>query len=1125
MFSSDSTKLHALNQLILRECWTLHERIEAARNHRFIGKSTHKSDRLEAWQRAVSPNHSDNFEKRLSWDGLTENQATWVLDPPSSEIPQSPEWWPYLLAIREAARNSVSLSHDEALEACCSELPFVHAWRPVASWALATLRTSCSDLSIHLSLTDSAWISLAESLLERLCKSTDQALWELFSRRRTQGQMLIAHMDRFRQADGQISHEAYDAFVTETISDGYALLLYNYPVLGRLLATITRLWLASSEEMLRRLAEQRTVLQEVFGISKSAQLKKVQHGLGDHHRGGRAVSILTFSQNNDETKIVYKPKSLQLDVTYQHCLRLLNESSTLPPFQILAVVTFGDYGFMEWVEHRLCQDEEQLAQFYYNSGRTLAVLHLLGCTDCHFENLIASFSSLLLIDTETLLSADIRDVLIDEVDDDYDRLSAQHSLQRSVLRSGFLPQWVMAGPGRRLAFDISGLGVQAPPPEREQSGWIGVNTDGMMPGRKRLPCRLPTSLPVGHGSPQRLSDHVDELCKGFSEQMGVALSQRNNLIKQIDSCLSLSCRLIIRHTRLYATILRQMLEPAALKSAVAQGLKLEQLTRGFLVAQDKPISWAIFTSETRQLQLLDIPYFEYRNDKHHILLPLTGESVTGLIKCCGVSSCRERLLGLNDAYINFQQELIRGAIAARHLKTVTRLPSPPIPPSNVSTNAHASELISLSDEITEDKALDSHAYLSESIGIAHALWSSSIRDTKGRPEWIGMDLDVDGQSFQFGLIGSSFYSGQSGIAILFARLALSSLDSGCDQEVWRSRAWSCFNHLEELASRGSSDYLFRYVRDQPLGMSGTGGVLLSLALLQRAGIHEAVHLAKILLEQLKPERLKSDQIIDIIGGVAGLIGPLLLWDGQRATALATLCGDRILSLQLPNGGWANASPSQHRPPLAGFSHGASGIAAALARLGQVTGQSRFTEGSVRAMRYEQSVFDSVKRNWPDFRASLTPTVFQLSWCHGAPGILLSRLVVKAAGIEYNQLEMDLHAARISTISALEHVRPGNRNYPADLCCGILGLCGLLRVDAHVNSCQLPTQVSAAESLLVRQARLHGSYSFFDLDSGSLVLPGLFNGRAGVALELLEAGSRQSWMPTAFSAGLLPVISE
>ena len=93
-----------------------------------------------------------------------------------------------------------------------------------------------------------------------------------------------------------------------------------------------------------------------------------------------------------------------------------------------------------------------------------------------------------------------------------------------------------------------------------------------------------------------------------------------------------------------------------------------------------------------------------------------------------------------------------------------------------------------------------------------------------------MDLGTDGESFHFGLIGNSLYSGASGIALLFARLALASAyPAAADQ--WRSRAWSCFAGLAELAEHNSNDQLFRLMRDLPYGMSGSGGILLALMML------------------------------------------------------------------------------------------------------------------------------------------------------------------------------------------------------------------------------------------------------------------------------------------------------
>ena len=275
------------------------------------------------------------------------------------------------------------------------------------------------------------------------------------------------------------------------------------------------------------------------------------------------------------------------------------------------------------------------------------------------------------------------------------------------------------------------------------------------------------------------------------------------------------------------------------------------------------------------------------------------------------------------------------------------------------------------------------------------------------------------------------------------------------------------------------------------------------------------------MEQVRPERLLADEDIDLIGGVAGLIGPLLLAGSPRAEELAVLCGERLLMLQLDGGGWPNgASASQRKPPLTGFSHGAAGMAAALARLAQASREERFAEGAHRAVSYERSMFDHDQGNWPDFRSSTKPKEFMLSWCHGAPGILLSRAVLADAGWADEHIAAEQHNAHTSTLAVLETLLKGTGHPAAHLCCGVLGLTSLLRLDAHARCLELAWPVTAAESAVVRQARASGGYTFFTADTGSLNLPGLYTGKAGVALALLEAADGLQWLPAVLSAGLL-----
>jgi lantibiotic modifying enzyme len=125
----------------------------------------------------------------------------------------------------------------------------------------------------------------------------------------------------------------------------------------------------------------------------------------------------------------------------------------------------------------------------------------------------------------------------------------------------------------------------------------------------------------------------------------------------------------------------------------------------------------------------------------------------------------------------------------------------------------------------------------------------------------------------------------------------------------------------------------------------------------------------------------------------------------------------------------------------GFSHGAAGAGLALLELAAVTGESSFADVGRRAFAYERGVYDPTSKNWPDFRQSARQQVASQPscatfWCHGAPGIALSRL---RAG----ELLPD-DVARNEAITALDTTRSwvasaiasGQVNY--SLCHGVTG---------------------------------------------------------------------------------------
>lgn len=1090
-----------LEDELIREGWSLHDRLDAARS---IDDDCSISDDeiLLPWQRVVAPDTIGNFQKRLIWDGLTSTQAAWALNPPPERIPPNPDWLPLLRSLRQAGRAAAGQPAPAGpLEMRGSMLPFVHSWRPVAAWALSELQLRCRRLAPRLSLSETAWLDLAEALLERLCSTAEHALWELFRSLRTPGQILLAHLGEAGDGQGPPVHEAYDQLIDELLRQGYAPLLQQAPVLGRLLALVVQLWLDSSASMLERIAATRDELRLHFAIDPGTVLDGISLGLSDPHRGGLSVAILHFQRAEAGQKLVYKPKDMRVDSAYQNLLTRLNEASCLSPLRCLKILDKQGFGFMEWVEHRLCTDDIELESFYNNAGRLTAILYLLGCTDCHHENLIACHEHLLLIDTETLLEAEPIDVLPDSEES---ASQIQQSLQGSVLRTGLLPHWVSIGARRRQMVDMSALGIQPPPAERHVQGWLGLNSDGMMAGRSLQPAELPTSLPVGLGQRPRLNDFTDALCAGFEQQLHEAMRLRPLLLETLETFAGLPRRLVPRATRLYSALQRQMLEPAALRSAVSHGLRLEQLSRSYVLAHKKPKNWAMFAAERLQMARLDIPFFEHRIDGEELPLPDGLPTIEGYLQRSGLDSARRRIRELDLADIRFQIQLMRGAITARSLTSPAGRPAR----DSGSTDAPSSP-----DGGTG--SLPPGSSREEALRLAQAIWDSSICDRRGRPDWLGMDLGTDGESFRFGLVGISLYAGKCGIAMAFARLSLSLAALGRMEEasLWRHRAWACLVMVAEQAERGD-DRLFRLVRDLPYGLNGSGGLLLSLHLLGQAGFDAAAPLAEQLLKQIREERLAVDEGLDLIAGVTGLIGPLLLLGSPRSLELAMICGERLLTTQLDNGGWPT-----RQVPLTGFSHGAAGMAAALGRLAQRTGDRRFADAAERALDYERGVFVPAQGNWPDFRRTTEPEKFMCTWCHGAPGILLSRLILQDAGWNSATLQQERALAEAATIQELQ--RGSSLSSPiAHLCCGMLGLSSVLRLSGG-DSGHAPLETARrSDAQLVRSARRHGHYNLFALDTGSINLPGLFTGLAGVALTLEEGESGVRWLPALLSAGLL-----
>jgi type 2 lantibiotic biosynthesis protein LanM len=298
--------------------------------------------------------------------------------------------------------------------------------------------------------------------------------------------------------------------------------------------------------------------------------------------------------------------------------------------------------------------------------------------------------------------------------------------------------------------------------------------------------------------------------------------------------------------------------------------------------------------------------------------------------------------------------------------------------------------------------------------VRDALWSGE------RCNWLGDSMEfVDGiWVVVHRALGPDLYGGTSGIALFLARLYGST-----GERLFRTTATGAIAHaLSRLEDIPPPLRIAFY--------SGWTGIAYALTELGEAVEDDAlVDRALALVADATPDATQAPGL-DVIGGAAGAIPALLSLERRHPRGLMPLAfqlGEHLIAAaRETEGGWSwNSLEGQTVRDPTGFSHGAAGIAWALLELFAATGDSRFRDAAERGFAYERRWFSAEHENWPDFRAIASPAPgsgtenYAVAWCHGAPGIGLSRLrAYEILGTE--DLKLDAEAAIRTTTRVLDY---------------------------------------------------------------------------------------------------------
>jgi lantibiotic modifying enzyme len=300
-----------------------------------------------------------------------------------------------------------------------------------------------------------------------------------------------------------------------------------------------------------------------------------------------------------------------------------------------------------------------------------------------------------------------------------------------------------------------------------------------------------------------------------------------------------------------------------------------------------------------------------------------------------------------------------------------------------------------------------------------ALWAGR------RCNWLGGSKDLStwapvyralGPSPGNRLAGASLYEGTAGIAIFLAHLFSFSRDT-----IHKCTLEGALKHvLGQLGSRDELPDIGFYT-----GLTGIAytlieaGQILQHDRLVERGINELLR-----LRQVKPD----PQTVPVISGSAGVI-PVLIDVASRfgrgeLIETALLHGENLLAgADKSAHGWSWETRARWLRNLTGHSHGTAGIAWSLLELHAATGDERFRNAAREALRYERHHFNAERRNWPDFRKLDESGTWHeprcaTAWCHGAPGIGISRLRVRELLPDDGYVAAEIEAAIATTHASL-----------------------------------------------------------------------------------------------------------
>jgi len=733
-----------------------------------------------------------------------------------------------------------------------------------------------------------------------------------------------------------------------------------FPLLENMLIENITMYASNIAEMLESLERDKSgVIKEIFmGIEFNKIIS--MHIYGDAHINGKRVICLEFDNNK---KLIYKPRKLTYEKNYYKFINFLYGNMGLET-KYVKIVDGEECGWIEFIEQTPCLNELEIRNYYKRLGINLFVCYLMGNRDIHYENIISQGEFPVLIDLEVFECRDKNNPILTANE------KAKNIIQNSVLSIGILPFYLESNKGKGI--NLSAMDAQV--------GKIMPYSIPTIRFRKTSSIKIEYSNPVikkanneilFEGKKICVEKYSEQIIEGFHWAYNFVMKSKEIFYSFLNQIKEIKCRIVLRNTQQYQMLINTLYWPELL---IDETKRDDHINRVFLNGNritDKPI----LLSEIRSMIKGDIPYF-YFFPTETAMYTFDNKKINDYFAEPMMEIIEERFNNMSSKDLEVQLHFIEMAMALAK-GNIKKIKNNYCLPNIMQQQQNNYEVDVLQSAVKR---------------IKNEVFEKAIYYRNKDVSWIVPKLHMTNElEWHMDFTDVYIYSGIAGIAVFLHTLNLLP-EYGEIKEMIQQLDKKLFSYTDSLMPDET-------IKEPGMNMTGAingeGSVVYAYQLIYKLSKEEiyldyAERHCEILLKKVET-CIYQDLISGNAGAVIIFINMYKLTNNMKYLTWAIHTANVVLSKAKKQeiGGIA-WEVKEVKLSLSGFSHGNAGILYALAKLLQLSDDEKYINAIREALKYENNLFDSTINNWIDIRKEEKDTD-SVSWCHGAAGILLSRL--------------------------------------------------------------------------------------------------------------------------------------